>query len=91
MTKLPVVVHDQGGSNVPYEKYHLTKEEWNQARRVVDETSIGLAPAGIENQLVYVDVPKHPYSSGVDNQRAIDGDRLYIHKQGSWKIIELVD
>jgi len=91
MLNISPKLHNQGGSNTPYERYHLTNNQWREATQVCDASKNGLATASNSNGFTFGTVPEHPYSSGIEGQRAISGNRLYIYVQGIWKYINLID
>ena len=77
--------HNQGGSNLPYEKYHLTEDEHTRAIREANATQDGLMPLELAGIVEYVDVPSTMDASGEIGQRAIDDDYVYHYTSDGWR------
>jgi hypothetical protein len=72
------ILHNQGGRSSPYEKYHLTKSEWEKATREANSVLDGLAPANVMQFMNYVDPPVESSSPGELGMRSIDGSYFYL-------------
>jgi hypothetical protein len=72
------VLHNQGGLNTPYEKYHLTEAQWERAIRSATAAQDGLAPAGAMDYMDYVTPPLESNSPGTEGQRALDDNYFYL-------------
>ena len=73
------VEHNLGGSNTPYEKYHLTLDQLSAATRNASMDEIGLVKAGLSNCINYITNPPETVTSyGLKGMRAIDADYMYI-------------
>lgn len=82
------ILHNQGGLNTPYEKYHLTEAEWRQIIRTADSTQAGLAPADVMKYMNYVDPPADSSTYGEEGMRALDSEYFYLYTN-KWKRIKL--
>ncbi len=72
------LLHKQGGSDTPYEKYHLTETQWRTAQRAATEYQDGLAPADVMHYMNYTDPPMGSGNAGVEGMRALDGNYFYL-------------
>lgn len=90
--RLKKTLHGQlGGSDNPYEKYHVTTEELTALSNEADESTMGLAPKGANSVFRYVSVPEHPDSYGEEGDRAISDTKLYFYiaSESCWKYLNL--
>jgi len=63
--------HDQGGINVPYEKYHQTLAQTTVATRRTTALLNGLMSPTLAKAVEYTDVPASMSTTGESGQRAI--------------------
>jgi len=83
--------HSQGGKVEPYQLYHTTSEEHEEAIRLATDTLDGLLPSVLAADIVYVDVPTSLADPGVIGQRAIDENYAYYYTSDGWKRAALED
>ena len=85
-------LHTSGGRFVPYDRYHLTEDQWRAISRYADYSRNGMMPAGIKDYIEWVDVPEYSWSYGKKGQKARDADYLYICvSDNTWKRTPLED
>ena len=84
--------HKLGGSDSPYEKYHLDSTWAAVATRPASDTQSGFAPHAILSNIRYVDVPEGPDSEGTVGERALDDDWEYFCiAVDTWRRVPLLD
>ena len=82
------IEHNLGGSNAPYEKYHLMASEHTVATRLATASREGLMPYGLFGTLELVGVPTHMTDPGSIGQRAQDEYYIYFYTTDGWRRAE---
>jgi hypothetical protein len=72
-----MAVHDKGGSQVPYERYHLSEKARDDASRVSTLAWDGLMSGDLFAENQQVSAPSSSTDTGEPGQWAIDNDYIY--------------
>jgi len=92
--KLEFLAHVQGGTSLPYDRVHLTPEEFAEATRDASDGLRGLLPAGLAKTLAWTDVPLNWWDTGDAGARSMETASGYFFvcvDKDSWRCRKFSD